>query len=110
MKLFLCVYNYLLAQGLVTGVHNKILPALQFILYISMHLGVFTIVCLQEIIQFILLFPLLLWQGLYFWPILYYKLFCPGTRGSSVWAIILDPEDKRSTQSKAKNLKPVGTI
>jgi hypothetical protein len=47
MKLFLCIYNYLSAQGLVAGVHNKVLPMLQFLLYISMHLGIFTIVCLQ---------------------------------------------------------------
>jgi hypothetical protein len=56
---------------LVAGIHKEVLPILQFLLYFSMHLGVFTMVSLQAILQFILPFPLLLWQGICFWLILY---------------------------------------
>jgi hypothetical protein len=48
MKLFLCIYNNLFAQGLIAGIHNKVLPKLQFLLYFSMHLGIFIMVCLQQ--------------------------------------------------------------
>jgi hypothetical protein len=110
MKLFHRVYNNLFAQGLVTGIRNKVLPTFQFLLYFSMNLGIFIMVCLQAIIQFILLFPLLLRQGICFWPILYYQLFCPGSRGCLVWAIIIDPDNKVSTQRKTKNLQSVVSI
>ena len=110
MKLILCLHNYLFAQGLVAGIHDKVLPTLQLLLYFSMHLAVFTMVCLQALLQFILLFPLLLWQSICFWPILYYQLFCPGASGCLIWAIIFDPDNKASTQRKTKNLQPVGII
>ncbi len=103
MKLFLCVYNYLFEQGLVARIHNKVLPTLQLLFYFYMHLAIFTMVCLQDLLQFILLFPLLLWQGICFWPILYYHFFCPGARGCLVWAKTFDPDDKEFTQRKTKN-------
>jgi hypothetical protein len=110
MKLFLRVYNYLFVQGLVAGIHDKVLPTMQLHLYFSMHLVVFTMVHLQALLQFILLFPLLLWQGICFWPIFYYQLFHPGARGCSFRAILLNPDNKESTQRKKKNQQPVGTI
>jgi hypothetical protein len=110
MKLFLRVYNYLFAQCLVAGIHDKVLPTLQLLLYFSIHLAVFMMVRLQALFQFTLLFPLLLWQGICFWPIFYYQLFCLGARGCSFWEIILDPDNKESTQRKTKNQQSVGTI
>ncbi len=75
-----------------------------------MHLVVFTMVCFQALFQFILLFPLIHWQGMCFWTIIYYQLFSLGARGCSFWEIILDPDNTVSTQRKTKKQKPVGTI
>jgi hypothetical protein len=58
----------------------------------------------------ILSFPFELWQGILFWPKLYYRLYNPSAKGQSIWGIITDPEDISSTRIKLTNMPSPGTI
>jgi hypothetical protein len=75
-----------------------------------MHLAIFGLGALQGFVQVMLSFPVLLWRGICFWPRLYFDLFGPGAQGRSLFAIIFDPENEKSTLRKMKNQKPAGTI
>ena len=92
------------------GIHLEVLPTLQYILYILMHLTIFGLGELQGFVRVFLSFPVLLWRGICFWPRLYFELFGPGVKGCSFFAIIFDPENEKSTLRKMKNHKPAGMI
>ena len=104
------LYGYLFDQGSPRGLHLEILPTLQYIVYLLMHLSIFALGESQGFIRLILSFPVLLWRGICFWPRLYFELFGPGAQGRSLFAIIFDPENEKSKLRKMKNQKPAGTI
>lgn len=110
MKLSSLLYGYFFDQGSPLGAHLEVIPTLGYITHVLIHLAIFVLVKLHGIVQAIALFTVTLWRGVCFWPRLYFALFRPSARGRSIFAIILDPEDKRSKLKKLKNDKPTGTI
>ena len=104
------LYGYFFDQGSLLGVHLEVIPTLRYLAYMLLHLAIFGLVKLQGIVQAMLSCHVILWRGICFWPRLYFTLFGPRANGRSVFAILIDPEDKKSTQRKLKNCTPAGTI
>jgi hypothetical protein len=110
LKLALHFYTYFFHQGSSQGIHQEIIPAILFLIYLQLKFILFALYWVHLTMEVILHFPFELWRGILFLPRFYYCLFNPSTKGGSIWACISNPDDRLSTSIKLHNMPSLGTI
>jgi hypothetical protein len=108
--LLCCFYDYFFNKASHRGVHHKVLPTIFFLSYLEIKFALLLLYWTHSLAAILLSFPFELWQGLLFWPWLFYHLFNPNASGRSVWQILTDPEDHTSSRTKMKNQPSAGLI
>ena len=106
--LLCCFYDYFFNQASPCGVHHEVLPTIFFLSYLGIRFALLLLYWTHSLTVLLLSFSFELWQGLSFWPRLFYRLFNPNASGRSVLQILTDPEDLTSSRTKMKNLPSAG--
>jgi hypothetical protein len=109
-RLLCNLYDYCFYKSHSNGFQSKVIGSLSYVYYIILRVAMISLFWLYSILGWVLLSVYYLWVDIVFWPRFYWRLFCTGAKGRSIWSVVADPEDVPSSQQKLKNPSPAGWI